>query len=375
MHRVPSQPRENWERTVESQGFHFHTLDEQPYWDESVFYRFTAAQIDQIEKATYALDKMCLDAVEHVVQHDELFERFQIPPTFADYVKQSWEHDEASVYGRFDLAYDGKNPPKLLEYNADTPTSLLEASVIQWHWMEDLFPAEDQFNSIHERLIEAWKMFAPAMSDGVWFSSISGNIEDFMTVNYVRDTAIQAGLKTTYIEVERIGWNHGRRLFVDEDERHIRTCFKLYPWEWMIREQFADKLLANNTYWLESPWKMLLSNKAILPVLWELFPDSPHLLEASFEPPRGDYVRKPLLAREGANVSIVAGGKTVLETDGIYGGPWVYQRYHSLPNVDGFYPLIGSWMVNGYACGIGIREDATPITGNTSRFVPHIFTH
>jgi glutathionylspermidine synthase len=186
---------------------------------------------------------------------------------------------------------------------------------------------------------------------------------------------VQAGLQTSYIEVERIGWNHGRQLFVDEEERHICTCFKLYPWEWMIREQFADKLLTDNTYWLESPWKMLLSNKAILPVLWELFPDSPYLLPASFEPIDGNYVRKPLLAREGANVSIVADGKTVLETEGIYPGPYVYQRYQPLPNMNGFYPLIGSWMVNGYACGMGIREDQTAVTGNTSRFVPHIFTH
>src|SRR5439155_437017 len=137
MQRITSKPRENWQATVESQGFHFHTLDEQPYWDESVYYRFTSAQIDQIEKATYALNDVCLKAVEHVVQNN-LFERFAIPPAFVEYVKNSWEHDEATVYGRFDLSYDGTSEPKMLEFNADTPTSLLEASVIQWHWMQDL---------------------------------------------------------------------------------------------------------------------------------------------------------------------------------------------------------------------------------------------
>jgi glutathionylspermidine synthase len=196
-----------------------------------------------------------------------------------------------------------------------------------------------------------------------------------MTVNYLRDTAIQAGLKTTYIEVERIGWNHGRQQFVDENERHMSTVFKLYPWEWMIREKFGEKLLADNTYWLESPWKMLLSNKAILPILWELYPDSPYLLPASFEPMADNFVRKPILSREGANIQIVSGGKKLIETDGIYGGPYVYQQYSPLPNIGGNYPLVGSWMVNGYACGMGIREDATPITGNTSRFVPHFFTN
>src|SRR5204863_311538 len=141
------------------------------------------------------------------------------------------------------------------------------AAVIQWYWMKDVFPRRDQFNSIHERLIEAWKSFAPRFrAEPVSFTSVSGNIEDFMTVNYLRDTAIQAGLQTQYIEVERIGWNHDRGEFVDEQERHIASCFKLYPWEWLIREQFGPMLLRGNTFWLESPWKMLLSNKAILTV-------------------------------------------------------------------------------------------------------------
>jgi glutathionylspermidine synthase len=118
---------------------------------------------------------------------------------------------------------------------------------------------------------------------------------------------------------------------------------------------------------------MLLSNKAILALLWEMFPQSPYLLPASRDPLEGDYVRKPMLAREGANVQTVAGGRVVSETEGIYPGPWVYQKLHPIPQFDGNYAILGSWMVNGYACGIGIREDPTPVTRGTSRFVPHVF--
>ena len=59
--------------------------------------------------------------------------------------------------------FDGTGPAKLLEYNADTPTSMFEAAVFQWTWLEqaierNIIPKRaDQFNSIHERLIEAWK--------------------------------------------------------------------------------------------------------------------------------------------------------------------------------------------------------------------------
>ena len=44
-----------------------------------------------------------------------------------------------------------------------------------------------------------------------------------------------------------------------------------------------------------------------------------------------------------------------------------------MPEFAGNYPVIGSWLVNGYACGIGIREDKTFVTTDDSRFVPHLF--
>ena len=59
-----------------------------------------------------------------------------------------------SIYGRFDLRYDGAGPAKLLEYNADTPTTLLEASILQWNWLKDTHEGDDQWNSLHEKLVE-----------------------------------------------------------------------------------------------------------------------------------------------------------------------------------------------------------------------------
>jgi glutathionylspermidine synthase len=376
MERIASKPRGNWEQLVESQGFCFHTMDGQPYWDESAFYRFTSAEVDEIERATYELDRMCLEAVEHVVA-SRRFGPFGIPDWFADYVAHSWEEDELTIYGRFDLAYGGagSGPPKLLEYNADTPTSLLEASVIQWHWMQDLFPQADQFNGIHEKLIEAWQTVRPHVKDTVYFSSMRDVVEDFMTVNYVRDTAMQAGLATEYIAVEDLGWNDSRQLFLDLQERPIAHAFKLYPWEWLIREAFGPHLVKRTTRWLEAPWKMILSNKAILAVLWELFPESPFLLPASFQPVGNSFVKKPTLGREGANITMVVNGQTVQETEGVYGGPFVYEALHQLPDFGGNYPVVGSWMVNGNSCGMGIREDESAITTNASRFVPHLFEH
>jgi len=415
MIRIPVQPRPNWQTTVEGQGFHFHSIDDAPYCDESVCYAFTAPQVDQLERATYALNDLCLEAVQHVID-ENLFHLFQIPPQFIPWVVQSWDRDEFTLYGRFDLAYDGRTEPKLLEYNADTPTSLLEAAVIQWFWFKDVqanpaafspqlanyargsspssltsnpspLTSLDQFNSLHDRLIEAWRAYAQIIQQRrasappglfnptMYFAALRGHIEDFMTVTYLRDTATQAGLSTEYTDVEDVGFNAPRGLFVDLRERPIHNAFKLYPWEWMIREQFSPFLLHTLVHWLEAPWKMILSNKAILPILHRNFPGNPYLLPASFEPLPGPHVRKPILSREGANVAMVIGGKTVIETPGPYGGgPFVFQQLQPLPDFQGNLPAIGSWMVNGNACGIGIREDTSPITGNTSRFVPHFFS-
>ena len=374
MLRCTGQPRPEWQKTVESQGMHYHSLDGVPYWDERVFYRFTAAEIDTLEAATYALDAMCLDAVQHVIDH-ALFDRFLVAAPYRELIRLSWEHDEHTIYGRFDLAFDGNSPPKLLEYNADTPTALLEAAVIQWFWLKDCFPEQQQFNSIHERLLEMFQTLRGEISERFYFAALAGCIEDFMTVNYLRDVAIQAGFETAYLDVEQIGWHAQRRVFTDLDEAPIRCCFKLYPWEWMQTYAFGPNLLQAACRWFEPPWKALLSNKAILPILWELNPRSPYLLETAREPlPGGDYVKKPILGREGANVQIFEHGKLLTETDGPYDGPAVYQETCPLPRFDEkYFPIVGSWIVNGWSCGLGIREDESPITGNLSRFVPHVF--
>jgi glutathionylspermidine synthase len=376
MQRLTITPRERWPQIVESQGLQFHTAAEDdqsvPYWDESAYYRFSSREIDELERASYILNDLCLKAVSHVVANN-LFDSFHIPPAFTDYVRASWDKDEQTIVGRFDLVYDGVHSPRLLEYNADTPTALLEAAVVQWYWLKDQFPRLDQFNSIHERLIEAWARLKKKTQDRWYFTALGGHLEDYLTVNYLRDTAMQAGLDTSYIDIEKIGWNRRREMFVDLAERPMRHVFKLYPWEWMISEHFGPHLLQGTTTWLEPPWKMILSNKAILVILYQLFPECPYLLPAAWQPFGPRYVRKPILGREGANVTLVCDGKPTLETGGAYADvPAIYQEFYSLPNFDQNYPVIGSWMVNGYACGIGIREDQKLITQNTSRFVPHV---
>ncbi|HEY1188745.1 MAG TPA: glutathionylspermidine synthase family protein [Gemmata sp.] len=375
MRRVTVDPRPNWQKRVEEFGLFYHTLRGEPYWDESAYYQFTNYEVDVIEEATNRLHEMCLQLVQDVIDK-RLFGLFMIPEEFEEYIVRSWEADEPSVYGRFDLAYDGVGPPKLLEYNADTPTGLVEASVAQWMWLKDVDERGNQFNSIHERLIDAWKAVLTRDRGPIHFAAMTemDTPEDYITAEYMRDVAIQAGAQTTFIDVTEIGYDRPRKVFVDDTGFPIHRCFKLYPWEWMVREEFGPHLRTAPTKWVEPAWKMILSCKSILPLLYERNPDSPFLLPASFDPlTDGSYVKKPVHAREGANIDVVIGGRLAQSTDGPYQtGPYVYQALApQMKPHDGRYPVIGSWVVNGEACGMGIREDDTLVTRNTSRFVPH----
>lgn len=368
-------PRPDWRERAEAMGFLFHTMDG-VYWDESACYAFSAAQVDAIEAATNELHAMCLEAADHIVRQD-LFEQLKIPAGFADLAARSWRDREPTLYGRFDLAYDGSGPAKMLEYNADTPTALFEASVVQWQWLQDVDAGKDQFNSLHEQLIQRWTEIAAMLPRGetVHFSCARDSLEDFCTTEYVRDTAAQAGLDTRQIYIDDIGSARGDDAFVDLENRPIQTIFKLYPWEWLAAEEFGRKLLPRPWRILEPAWKMLLANKGILAVLWQLYPDHPNLLPAFFtrDPLRSEYVQKPLYSREGANVTLMS-KRGVIVSSGPYGDEgYVYQQYFPLPACDGRYPVIGSWIVGEKAAGMGIREDSSPITRNTSCFVPHYF--
>ena len=366
--------RADWRERCEAVGFTYHSVDGS-YWDESACYVFTASEIDELEAATNELHRLCLEACEHVVR-ERKFEAFAIPEPFWTFVADSWREREPTLFGRFDLVYDGSTPPKLLEYNADTPTALLEASVVQWYWMQDLRPRADQFNSIHEKLIaQLGVMSARLPVAQAHFACASESDEDFRNSEYVRDCATQAGYATARVTIEQIGWDSVAKRFVDAADAPIATLFKLYPWEWLMREAFGPNILSRSCRWIEPSWKALLSNKTILAALWELNPGHPNLLPAYLVPGRidGDHVRKPRLSREGANVSLrrMTGA---MSSGGSYGEEgYVYQALAPLREFDGNFPVLGSWIVGDTACGIGIREDATPITRNTSRFVPHYF--
>jgi glutathionylspermidine synthase len=383
MRRVRSSPRPGWERIVAEQGMCFGTPAQdatgadRPYWDESVHYVFDMDEVLSLEASVEVLHSMCLDAVEHVVLLGR-YRDFGLPEWTWEHIEKSWRRSDPHLYGRFDLRYDGRKPPVLLEYNADTPTSLLEAAVLQWHWKTDVFPADDQWNSIHERLVARWAEIRdrlPGKETHFTWSSADTSGEDNVTLAYLQECAAEAGMHTVGLSIEDIGFDQDLQCFVDLEEAPISSLFKLYPWEWILDDDFGRHALDTlpSTMWVEPLWKTLLSNKAILAVLWEMYPGHPNLLPAYLDDPHEltEYVRKPKLGREGANISVVGAGQD-METGGVYGEEgYVYQLLDPLPKFDDMRPALGAWIVGDESAGLGIRETAGLITDNGAAFVPH----
>ncbi len=383
MERLSLVPRPDWQARAEAVGFTWHHDSGERYWDESAAYALSLTEVeDGLEAPTAELHQMCLDLVDEAAGSERLMTLLEIPEASRDYVADSWKRREPSLYGRFDFAWDGTGPAKLYEYNADTPTSVFETAVFQWLWLEDsiaggvLPPDADQFNSLYEKLVDRFQAIFPE-GGFVHFSSDPDFVEDRQTVRFLEDLARQAGLDPKFVAIDQIGLNADGR-FVDDENWLIQAMFKLYPWEQMLRDDYAGPLPKAEVTVLEPAWKALLSNKGLLPLLWERHAGHPNLLASFFESDPahaslGDaYVRKPLFSREGANISIVEGAAREEGLDAGYGeGRHIRQALHAPPRFDGQHVIVGSWLVGDEPAGIALREDTGRITRNTSRFVPH----
>lgn len=381
MQRIDIEPRKDWRQTAEAHGFVFHSPDDDAYWDESAYYALTLEQVEgALEPAVETVEEMCFEVVARVAEDEALMTRLGIPARFHDYVAQSWKRGDRNLYGRMDFAYDGTDIPKLYEYNADTPTALYEASIFQWVWLEQqiergkIVRGADQFNSLHEALLESLPQLG--IDNTLHLVSVADSEEDVGTVEYLADCAQQAGLTVEQMSIEQIGLSPEGR-FVDLWDQPISWMFKLYPWEWLFADDFSAHLPRSGCQFIEPPWKAILSNKGLLPLLWEMFEGHPNLLPAYFaDDPRADAldgkVIKPLFGREGENITIRAPG---IETErgGEYGAEGhIVQAFHPLPDFDGRHPVMGCWVVASQPAGLGIREDNGLITTDDARFIPHI---
>lgn len=389
MRRRVIEPRPDWEKLVESQGLLFHSTGKFPYWNESAYYEFTAAEIDKLAAVTAELGQMCINAVGRVIEQGR-FAELGIPSKMVPFIVHTWQNETPAIYDRFDLVWDGTGDPKLLEMNGDTPTSLLEAAAIQWLRFEEYFSrGYDQWNSLEPKLVAKWKeLIGQFLFPGSLHFAHEGGIEERMTVGYLMKTALdaraalraegrRADCEIVELRMDHVGWDEDAKCFVDLANNPIVNIFKLFPWETMFSQVGAQYLTGtmHRMFWMEPAWNVILANKGLLAVLWEMYPGHPNLLPAFIGDPKGmdSYARKPLCSREGANVQLVQSGRTLEETSGPCGAEgYVYQQLACLPDFAGNHPVLGSWLIDWEPAGLGIRESDKLITTDLGRFVPHL---
>ncbi|QFR43643.1 glutathionylspermidine synthase family protein [Sulfurimonas xiamenensis] len=375
---------------LEELGFTWHTdSDNSKYISESLV-QITTDEAQAYYNAANELYDMYVQAAEYVIENNLFFE-LGIPFNLIDAIKKSWENDvHWHIYGRFDLAGGiDEKPIKLLEFNADTPTSLFETALLQWALLkENAMDESKQFNSVYEAIQQNFKRVITLFDDTelfdkrydgwkILFSSIYGNEEEEATTRLLQQIATDAGFNTGFEYLENVKFDENG--IFDRDDNQYEYWFKLYPWEDIAVDEpelatILTNIMQNQSAIILNPaYTLLFQSKGMLKILYDLFPDSPYLLKTSFEPLEGvKHVEKSVFGREGANIKIFSADKKLLnQQDGPYGNyKKVYQEYVEL-NMDESGAKYQAGVFFAYeACGLSFRK-GSEIMNNMSKFVGH----
>ncbi len=358
-------------------GFQWHTDSNGTSYIADEIVLISKEEADKFYKASNILYEMFIKAGEHVIKNN-LWHELGIPFNLVEIIKKSWEIDEHfHIYGRFDLAGGLNNEPiKLIEFNADTPTGIFETSVIQWAILKYNDFEDHQFNNLYNTLSANFKNLKAG--EKILFSSVEGNLEEERSVKLIQSMANDAGFETDFEYLHKVQFSEDG-IFNNQDV-NFRYWFKLYPWENIAIEEpdlvhLLEQIIKNDrAVILNPPYVLIFQSKGILKILHDLFPDSPYILKASFEPLKNiKHVEKKVFGREGSNVKIVSqNGEIEFETDGDFENfRSVYQEYIDFAKDEQGNKYQAGIFFAGEGCGLAFRRGGE-ILNNMSKFVGHM---
>ena len=377
---------------LESIGFVWHTDSDNSSYISDEIVVINEDEANAYYEATNELYDMFAQTGQYVIDND-LFHDLNIPFNLVEMIKESWENDvHWHLYSRFDLAggIDGK-PIKLIEFNADTPTSLFETAIIQWAMLKaNGLDEASQFNNLYEALKDNFKRIITLDSDiekfdeyysglgwKILFSSISGSSEDINTTKLLQHIATEAGFNTDFEFIENVQFNDEG---IYKNDELFEFWFKLIPWENIAIEEselalILTQIIGDKKAIIFNPaYTLMFQSKGFMKILWDLYPNHPLLLETSFEPLVGKkQVEKRCFGREGANVTIINADQSIDEqTNGDYEGHKpIYQEYVEFPKDSNGNSYQAGVFYAYEACGLGFRRGGK-ILNNMSKFVGHI---
>ncbi len=365
--------------------------------DQHLFFVLPETAARELRHATNELHAMFLHATGQVLDDDGMLARFNIPRSLWPRLRWSWNNRRHQlVTGRFDFALSEWGL-KLYEYNADSAACHLECGRLQGRWAAHFgcHRGRDAGADLFERLVSAWR---GVPISGPIHLMLDRDPEERYHTLFMRSALEAAGWQCRILDgLTGLGWDRDGRV-VDPDGVVVQRVWKTWAWETALEQlragiegpsaapspgrgpgrppRLVDVLLHPEVVVHEPLWTLIPSNKAILPVLWQLFPDHPYLLNSRYEPDAAlratGWVAKPIAGRAGANVRMVAPGERLLaETDGRYQDQdQVYQELFPLPVVDGRHVQVSTFPVDGRYAGCCVRVDPTPVITASSDVLP-----
>lgn len=356
--------------------------------DRARYFSLSESALREIKHAANELHAMFMHATHHVMEDDARLERFNIPPALWPKIHQSWNNRRTHmITGRLDLSVSARGI-KVYEYNADSASCYLECGTIQREWARHFGIAEgrDTGEDLYADLCAAWRVSGV---DGGIHIMLDDDPEERYHALYMKAAIEEAGLSCRLLDgLSGLAWNDEGAV-VDRDGVPIRWVWKTWAWETAFEEiraqleggesdkatvapRLADVLLREGVMVFEPLWTAIPSNKAVLPVLCELFPDHPNLLETRYDLNDGlrtrGYAVKPIGGRCGSNVAVVnRHDDVVAATAGRFDNqPQIYQELFPLPRIGDYYVQHSAFVVDGHYSATCVRVDpGLVITGES----------
>jgi glutathionylspermidine amidase/synthetase len=332
--------------------------------------------------ASEELHKMFLHATEHVISGvDNDYPNFHLPPEIFDQIKISWnESAKKTISGRFDFCLT-QNGIKCYEYNADSASCLLECGLIQNRWAEGVgigSSTRDPNSHLFLRLVNVWK---DSNVKGMLHLLHDKDMEEEYHSLYMKKAAEEAGISCKiYDSIDSFNFDAEHNI-MDTDGDIVKNIWKTWSWQTALNDleskndssgknpRLSDLLFNSKIRVFEPLWTVIMSSKAILPVIWRLYPNHPLLLNSSFELDddlrRKGYATKPINGRCGGNIQLLSPiGSIIEKTDGKWDAmDTMYQEISLLPNYDGDRVQVNAWIIGGNYGGTVLRVDKKNIVG------------
>lgn len=361
-------------------------------WDESSAYLMSRDDVDEIVSAISSVVSMAREAADFLL--DGEWGTFGMSNEIFELVRNSFDSRETEFFTRYDFAYTADGSLKLVGIEPDSPRYLVETAHTQRTWLFDMFGNKvknhkvTQLNSIPEMILEAFKEFKNNDKNLHVFTSSLERGEDSISSSYIKGLARTCGLNVSGHRMKDLIWDKFSNVWVDEKGDEVTSFYKHYPWELIMSSPSSKNFIEHYEDFkqtLDPLWKIIMSNRAVLPAMYHLFPDSKILSPAKLDDVTGigeDYVMSPVLLSSSRNEMGVLKGRAFTSwgenMKDLSNQPTIAYRKLDMPkryrDASGGYrfTFLSVFTVGGSLAGIGVRESRLPLLGAHSTFKPHV---